>query len=451
MATKAAIPVGLREPWRKVTGPSITYIRSTRHKYSFTRCSFHNVKATDCDWQNVSFTDCKLSNVAFTGVTLKNVHFRSIDFRSVRLGGITIQNVVWEEQAICWLCIDKESFDYSDAPYGVVLLPTSDNFRLTRTRGVPLWPQPCLDHQEYTDASDSTTLQTVALSTSGNRTGSLLDLPASILELIVSALYHSRGIWIYDCPEDHFHSVTTRQTTYQSTHAPKGKRTTYLAFSAGRTRKGLQESITRHAKLDLCTAFLRSNKTCYALAVKQVYDRCFTFPHSAESALAFLHDHRREDHRIATLSLFHNMQDTSCSLTTNLPSWRQLFNAIVHERGDIQKLSLTIRKEFWDIAPWKRGADAVWRWTATGHNHLTDHLNAKANFLQHFARVSRRSGVKFTLCIRGTDTPEKTAFVGALGRLLAAESAQRPSLTKDKTGEQCCGRRQLEMSCYWKR
>ena len=39
-----------------------------------------------------------------------------------------------------------------------------------------------------------------------------------------------------------------------------------------------------------------------------------------------------------------------------------LFNVLVHERGDVQVVTITISSSFWDKMPWQKGGEAVYRY-----------------------------------------------------------------------------------------
>ncbi|KAF2772230.1 hypothetical protein EJ03DRAFT_217021 [Teratosphaeria nubilosa] len=93
-----------------------------------------------------------------------------------------------------------------------------------------------------------------------------------------------------------------------------------------------------------------------------LYQRQFRFAGMAEGAFAFLHDHRREEHRIErcwlTLSL---RASVSFGPRTDLDAWRRLFNVLAHERKNLKAVGVEVGGEFWDLTPWEfpDGVEAV--------------------------------------------------------------------------------------------
>ena len=137
----------------------------------------------------------------------------------------------------------------------------------------------------------------------------------------MSYLYHQEKIFILDRPPARPNECVPKQTTYRVTLYPD-RRITYIAHKTRQTRKQLGEAQPDYeTELGLNIGFLRTSSKCFDLAVKHVYGRLFSFHNSAESCLAFLHDHRQAKYQITNLRLWYAPKLCPDSAgTTNLAS-----------------------------------------------------------------------------------------------------------------------------------
>jgi len=410
--------------------------------------SFSNVKIIDCDWNDVRFVNCKMVDATFTKVQLKNVRFYNVDFQRLKVVGLDLENVVWDTLSIEQCYISRESFSSPISPCASITLPLPSTSVLSRTNAAPLWARCLSDMERDPVALDGSSLDsTVQLTTAKAKV--LTDLPRTILEKIVSHLYHRKTAYIYDRPPNLLiGDVMTTQTTYLQANG--SSHTTYVAYSSSRTVGGLMKRPEKHAQLGLCTALLYTNRTLFEIAVERVYDRTFSFPQSVKSCLAFLHDHRMEIYRVAKLLLWYASISENRISATSLADWRRLFNVQVNEREDLKEVRLVIRKGFWEVAPWKDGVGAVfgkWIWPSRSSAE-GDGSDKKANFLQHVAGLS---GVKFVLGHQRDDTAsnavENQAFRSVLTKRILQEMSARPKLAKGRYGS--CNENRLECCCYY--
>ncbi|KAK5135663.1 hypothetical protein LTR08_004964 [Meristemomyces frigidus] len=413
---------------------------------------FENVKAKGCNWTDVVFVNCKMADVTFSNVNLHGVRFYNVDFRRMHITDVSLRATTWQ---------DIEIKDWVVSPDVLGTQPSENLPRLhcntsshSKTKATVLQTDSAACNKRDRKALDGRVLRNVELELS--KPTNLLDLPQPVLEGIVSAMYHQNSVFLHECAyvrPAHLKEEDPPDRTIYWTSNPV-VRSTYKAYPSG---------------LGACIKFLRVNKVCFGLAVNRVYDRIFGFSESAESCLAFLHDHRRKPYRISKLSLWYAPKLTTSGPKTNAASWRRLFNVLVHERADLKNLDLGVREEFWKVAPWEEGVDAVlaWEWPLA-HSHHDDENERKPrpNFLQH---VSRLSGVKFFLQCTLSEKPyiyeeesdvddeeshvDEIAFGEALQRRIEEEMNKRPRLVETRYGP-CgtrCYQKRLEDCCYYKR
>ncbi|KAK5116529.1 hypothetical protein LTR85_009154 [Meristemomyces frigidus] len=420
----------------------IRYIRTTLTDVTFENTTHQDVIVTGCDWENVVFVNCKMAHVTFSNTKLRNVRLFNVDFRSVRFIRVTIDNALWQDMSVEQTLISMENLKSSERDNrSLSLLRTDSRFsKATAGRLCRL----CVERSSYykhgVGEPGSKLLRLVKLVVVKSK--NLMDLPPSVLEKIMAALYHTRRIDIHDRQPTLPTALNSEQTTYRTAACSARERTTYTAYVTD-PRSGYT------AKLDICTTILRVSKAVFDLAVKAMYERSFCFLSGSENCLAFLHDHRRDAYRISDIELMYSPKATLWSAEPSARSWRLLFNVLVHEREDLQKFTLVFGDAFWEVAPWRDGVDAVFRWTWPTVSHFDDETNdVRPNFLHHVARLS---GVSFdTKPLRQcAGDNEKRAVRIALRDRIRKDMKARPRLTKARYG--CCVERRLEHCCYYKR
>ncbi|KAK4541665.1 hypothetical protein LTR36_007809 [Oleoguttula mirabilis] len=434
---------------KEVRAPSsIKYLRSTLTDVAFNDSTHKNVNLVDCEWQDVVFVNCTLVDVTFSKVKLRGVRFYNVDFQHLRFHSLELRDAIWEDVALAQSSISDKSFGLP-AMHSMhtlpLLLSDSHSSKATASR---LCAESSADAEHILQGPDGSRLRTVIMV--DRKPKSLMDLPRPILEMIMVALYHGDGIDVYDCPPVRAAALTSRQTSYRTAACSAQERTTYVAYTSPKIVAGARTRNKASGPLNICTTALRVSKTFFALAVKPIYDRVFYFISGSEAFLAFLHDHRREAYRIPQIVLFYSPKRTTWSPECSPRSWRLLFNVLVHEREDLQSFTLVLGHEFWDVAPWSDGVDAVFRWVWPVRGHIDDdgEDDARPNVLHH---VLRLSDVSFRLAsLTGqNDGPEHAAFRAALSSRIRAAMRARPRLAKARYGT--CKETRLEHCCYYKK
>lgn len=297
------------------------------------------------------------------------------------------------------------------------------------------------------------------------RLAGLLDLPCNILQQIMGELYPREALTVCDIPSRYVPELASLQTSYltgETTHL--GQKTYVVAprtlvFHQEWLEKFGSNGVNINARKGQCASFLRVSSACYKLAVKHLYSQQFHFGGSAQSCLAFLHDHRRTEHKLKEAFIYLRGHDaTSKAPPTNTVAWRRLFNVPVHERIDLERLVLVLGDESWDHMAWKAGAEAVFaQRILNDSNALYNEADDPRSVLQHVARLPGRliedrfsvARIRFHLIISGPKLdPQKKAFEKALRKHIASHMAARPDLAKARYG--ACSEKRLEESCYWK-
>jgi len=292
----------------------------------------------------------------------------------------------------------------------------------------------------------------------------LLDLPATVLDKIMVELFPPKVLYVCGIPVSVVPSLAAGQTTYDTAPDPELGRKTYIVVVPRTIQHCLDPAKVTHRKQpkSFCAAFLRVISTCNKLAAKYLYGQQIGFVDSAEGALAFLHDHRRGEHRLTNIGIFFSASSTTYRAATNPAAWRRLFNKLVHERPDLEIVYLIIRKDFWDDTLWEEGAELMfWYRDLCWEDTCLNGTDDPRNFLQHVARFQGKSvrsrvdnepdvRISFGLKMHGIDgDAEKGTFAEALEQYMLSQMSQRPALREARYGS--CSQKMLEHSCYWKR
>ncbi|KAF2771866.1 hypothetical protein EJ03DRAFT_334454 [Teratosphaeria nubilosa] len=127
------------------------------------------------------------------------------------------------------------------------------------------------------------------------------DLPLNVKDRIFSYFFHHEPAIIHDLPVG---SIIVAAGTGQTTYETAEGRTTYFALSTCRIRQEIHQQYQFTSYTGLATRLLQVNREWYNIGVGHLYNRTFAFAGSANSCLAFLHDHRRAACRIARCTIF---------------------------------------------------------------------------------------------------------------------------------------------------
>jgi len=139
-------------------------------------------------------------------------------------------------------------------------------------------------------------------------------------------------------------------------------------------------------------------------------------------------------------------------------AWRRLFNVLVHEREDLDRVEVVLGAELWPRMVRHAGAKAVLEQHLLCDDYTpADGTDDPRSALQHVARLAggkrwddhADARVRFRHKITGSKLdPEKKAFETELSKEMVAKMAGRPALAKARYGS--CFEKWLENSCYWK-
>ena len=405
-----------------------------------------NVTILNCTWKEVIFIDCNLSDVDFSAVNLENVRFRNVDFRKVRFHTLFMLETSWKDMFLEHQLVGQGSIGGFRTGGATTAYMYAARGSQARSRHFCLQPitsmgqSLLLEHQSGALAQVRDLIKVEPLS--------LLDLPHSVLDKIMGELFPQFAVVVVDILLDK--RLDTWQTTYEVLLSGRWRRITYdvmpLSVAGERIR--------------LSCPFLLVSRRCYDLAVFRLYNRSFNFCGSAEGSLAFLHDHRREEHSFAHLTIRLNLSRADYFGATSLVGWRRLFNVLVHERVDLDRVTVVIERTFWEVSPWRMGIHAVMQTPGidTISQSGIDVVRETRHFLQQVARLpaspdwSVQDGrIKFDLFIEGQwKDVEKRGFSELLKRHLCEEYMyHRPPLAMARHGS--CSGTELENSCYWKK
>ncbi|EME86412.1 uncharacterized protein MYCFIDRAFT_194481 [Pseudocercospora fijiensis CIRAD86] len=409
--------------------------------------------ARNCGFENVTFRSCHFSNVTFDGVKLENVTFHGVDFQNVQLKGIELSNVSWMEEGLRNALIAGDAFEHVSGTTIAVALRMKSETRLSRTT----WFEPRTAlHESFHDGIDA-----------GRKCISIIAKPRVGIFEVLEVRSKIMG-YLFPCPRRMNGStmVMVDRPAYDLFGRPETSQTQYTVKSRfnfgtpiqtyhGWCRPRVHGVQQGDSSLNFCLALLITSKQFYQITIPYIYDRGFAFE-SAESCLAFLHDHQKVEHQLSGIQLKYTSQ-------TNPAAWRRLFNVIVHERRDIKEFVLKIGAEFWNTEQSRQPArEAVnWRGWTNGWT-LENPLDGQRTFLQHVARLPGRrlstigvptkaEEVKFFLRIADSQgIPEREAFTDDLQFHLRQMMLQRPELDRQER-RTCCQIKQLDECCYWKR
>lgn len=275
----------------------IHLIHRLGHEYTYHNCTLREVHIGSCcdvravtfkrcNLDNVSFKDGHSENVMFENVTLKNVTFVKVHFKKVRLRGAEIKLVDWKNLGIENARITSDSLP--GTAIGQLTLQLSHTGRSSFSK-TTIFTAPW-------SSSGIRSLGTGDVKITNPQTG-LLDMPKSILDRILGYLFPraQRDTGSTIVIDDYVY--TTKPSTLVCPNE-NGVGLTYRGASTECT----DASRSSRQPLNFRMPFLLVSKRCHQLAIRYVYDRPFSF-RSAESCLAFLHDHQRSEHNLAGYAL----------------------------------------------------------------------------------------------------------------------------------------------------
>lgn len=280
-----------------------------------------------------------------------------------------------------------------------------------------------------------------------------LSLPDEVRNHIYQLTLTPEPLIVSDWAIGSLPSTMLRRTEYDVSIASIGdtRRTSYIVLSPQRHRSGTELNL------------LLANKQVHREASKILYGREFQFRGTADSTLAFLHDHFRKLKMMSRISMRFTTGETipfmgcaavsSSSTTppstprTSLLAWKKIFNILIRAASGLHDFELMVDRKFWDRAPWCEGPAAVFNDTALCQpRSLLKHSGNTENFLQHVAKLS---GVNFRLSIAGADEDQaKRHFQRELEKHICEKMYKRPYMAVENIS--CtCRKRLLTEACAW--
>ncbi|OCL11458.1 hypothetical protein AOQ84DRAFT_188786 [Glonium stellatum] len=284
------------------------------------------------------------------------------------------------------------------------------------------------------------------------KTFPFLSLPEEIRNSIYQLTLTEEPLMVSDWAIGSLPSTMLRRTEYDVPISSTGdtRRTSYVVLSPQHPRLGGELSL------------LLANKQVCREASKILYDREFQFRGTADSTLAFLHDHFGKLKMISRISMQYTTGDkipfmgcvaVSSSPTppltprTSLQAWKKIFNILVKTAEALQDFELVVDKHFWDQAPWRESPAAVFNDAELCRpRRLPKRSENTENFLQHVAKLA---GVNFRLSIAGVNEDQaRKVFQRELERYMWDKMHKNPYLAGEKIS--CtCRKRLLTEACAW--
>jgi len=284
-----------------------------------------------------------------------------------------------------------------------------------------------------------------------------MDLPDEIRSQVIHLLFIRGELYVGDWSCDVKPKGFFRRTEYDvyDRQAHRLRRTSYAVRDLANTAPFEFNLMLVNKKLssEIASVFYGKNT--------------FKFLGTAESALAFFHDHASRLLSIRKVSMrfstspevrFQGCYNTTCGLgrapISFIGTWRRICNLFVHISLGLEDFELILDDGFWRNVPnWMAGAESVFNTPRLcerqGQTIGDGHQIEERNFLQHVARFA---GVNIRVNIEGPRSDaEQEVFRKNLERLIQKKTFGRSYLADGNIPQCTCNRRYLKESCVWDR